>query len=889
MRIKGLFLFSFLLTAAIVPAFAQYQGGDNDGSSVAASCVTTLDGVSQFSVGTFDGPPTFCANSNEGYTINLNNPPADMQLVWSVPSDATIINGQGTSQINVAFGTSSGTVSVTVITFCGSQTFNIAVSPGTCAMYAGDIDDGFSVGPSCVTTLDGGSLINVNNVVGSANFCQNATESYSIQVDNPPANTYYNWTVPSDAVVSQGQGTNTIIVTFGVTNGNVSVDVITDCSVTTKSMPVTSQNCLFYAGGNNDGFSVGPSCATDLNGGPVYSVTGISGSTQFCFNGNESYTAVTVNAPANTYYNWSVPSDATILSGQGTNQILVQFGVASGNVSVDIITDCSTITPTAVAVTGSSCLFYAGGNNDGFSLIQSCATTLNGAGVLIPGPIIGSTDFCNFATESYSLNVQGANIETTYVWSVPTGASIVSGQGTTSILVSFSNQSGNVSVVVSNPCQIINVSLPVTANSCVFFTGGNNDGFSVTPICTSNLDGGPVFSTGPIVGPSASCNFSTEAYSISVTNASASTTYNWTVPSGATVLSGQGTTSILVGFSNNSGNVSITITNECGATVVSQAVSIANCIFYSGGNNDGFSTTSLSCVSDLNGTNFVPGAITGSPTFCPFSTEAYTISAPGATSLTWTVPATASIVSGQGTNQILVSFGNTAGTVSVQVVDFCNTTNVNLPVSPASCTFYTGGNNDGFSVTTISNFALPIALVSFDASVRNGMVYLNWETSSEHDNDFFLVERSHDGKTFESLLKVDGAGTSAQALKYQAVDSNPYHGTSYYRLSQTDYDGSTAYYRVIAVKIETFAEVTKLYPNPVNKDDQIHIDYFAEEDGQIKISVVDPAGVGSDSNMIDVKAGVNLFTFTPHFKSAGVHVIIIRSKDKAQALRLVVL
>src|SRR5206468_2233859 len=110
-----------------------------------------------------------------------------------------------------------------------------------------DIDDGFSVGPSCSTTLNGGALINVNNIVGTSNFCANATESFSIQVDNAPANTYYNWTVPADAVVSQGQGTNTVIVTFGVTDGTVSVDVITDCSVTNKSMPVTQQNCLFYA------------------------------------------------------------------------------------------------------------------------------------------------------------------------------------------------------------------------------------------------------------------------------------------------------------------------------------------------------------------------------------------------------------------------------------------------------------------------------------------------------------------------------------------------------------------------------------------------------------------------------------------------------------------
>jgi hypothetical protein len=889
-KLRCLLLFSILLTIAVVPAFAQYGGGDNDGSSVAAaSCVTTLDGVDQFSFGTLTGSTTFCSNSNEGYTINLNNAPADTQFYWSVPSDATIVSSTNSQSISVLFGTSAGTVSVTVVTPCTSQTFNLAVAPGTCAMYAGDIDDGFSVGPSCSTTLDGGSLININSLVGSANFCQGGTESYSVQVDNAPQNIYYNWTVPSDAVVSQGLGTNTIIVTFGVANGNVSVDVITDCSVTNRTMAVTSQSCLFYAGGNNDGFSVGPSCATDLNGAPVFSVTGITGSAGFCFGGNESYTAVTVNPPANTYYNWTVPSDATIVSGQGTATILVQFGVTDGNISVDIITDCATVTPAAFAVTGSSCLFYAGGNNDGFSMGQACATKLDGTSVLNTGPIIGSTTFCSFSTESYTLNIQGANVETTYVWSVPAGASIISGQGTPTILVSFANNSGNVSVDVANPCQTVNLTLPVTGNSCIFYAGGDNDGFSVTPLCASNLNGGPTFTSGAVAGATTSCNFSTETYSIPVSGATSSTTYTWSVPAGAAVLSGQGTTSIFVSFGNTSGNVSVSISNDCGTQVTSLPVAIGNCIFYSGGNNDGFSTTSLTCVSDLDGTSFIPGAIVGSATFCQFATESYSISAPGATSLTWSVPGDATIISGQGTQQILVSFGNTNGTVSVQVIDPCNTTTVNLPVTVSSCVFYAGGNNDGFSVTTITNSPLPIALVSFDASARNGIVYLKWETSSEHDNDFFLVERSRDGKNFESLLKVDGAGTSVQALTYQATDTNPYHGTSYYRLSQTDFDGSISYYRVILVKIENFAEITKLYPNPVNKDDEIHIDYFAEEDGQIKISVVDPAGVGSNSRMIDVKAGVNLFNFTPHFQGAGVYVIIIRSKEKAQALRLVVL
>lgn len=1004
MRFKGLLVFGFLLTLAVAPAFAQFEGGDSDGSSVAAVCVSTLDGVDQFSFGTLTGATAFCDFSTEAYTIDLINPPQDIQFYWTVPPGATIISGANSPTINVAFDNTPGTISVTVVTACTSATFNLPVTNGSCFMYQGGDNDGFNEGNACSTTLDGAPLINVAAaMVGSPDFCEGATESYSIQVDNAPANTYYNWTVPAGSVVSSGQGTNVVIITFGPSNGNVSVDVITDCSTVTRTMAVSSMNCAFFAGGDNDGFSEGNSCSTDLNGGPLFSVTGITGSSTFCEFGTEGFAAVTVNAPANTYYDWSVPADATIITGQGTPNITVQFGNTAGVVSVNVITDCAVVTPTAFAVVPTSCTFFAGGDNDGFSNTLRCATKLDGTDALVAGPIVGSTTFCDFATESYTLTVQGVNPETTFTWTVPAGATIVSGQGTTTILVAFSNNGGNVSVDVTNACQTISVSLPVTTTNCIFYAGGDNDGFSAQQQCAMTLDGGDVFIPGPIVGSASSCEFSTETYSIIVAGALANTAYVWSVPPGASIISGQGTTSILVAFGNTSGNVAVSVSNECTTKNVTLPVAVANCIFYSGGDNDGFSVVQQ-CASNLNGGSvFAPGPIVGSSSSCEFATETYSITVAGALANTvyaWTVPAGATIVSGQGTNTILVAFGNTSGNVSVTVsnecesqniflpvtvancifyaggdndgfsqtrmcmatlnggaafiagpitgpVSFCNfssdsysvtvansnastvytwsvppgasivsgqgtstilvsfgstggnidvtisndcsSTNATLAVTGSSCIFYAGGNNDGFSVTTVSNIPLPIALVSFDAEVVNGMVNLTWETSSEFENDFFMVERSHDGKTFETLTKVDGAGTSDRPLKYHVRDANPYHGTSYYRLSQTDYDGTIAYFKVVIVKIETFAEVTKLYPNPVDKDDLLHVDYFAEEDGLVKISIIDPHGISSDSQMVPVKSGVNLFEFTPHFKSVGVHVIIIRAREKATALRLVVL
>jgi len=890
---KGLLLFSFLLTIAVSPAFAQYTGDDNDGSSVAAICVNTLDGVDQFSFGTLTGSSTFCDFSTEGYSIGINNPPQDIQYIWSIPSDATILSGNGTPNVTVAFGNTSGTVSVTVITPCVSQTFNMAVANGACSMYQGDTGDGFSQMALCTTTLDGAPLVSIApSIVGSTNFCEGSTEGYSLQVDNAPADIYYSWSGPPGSVIQNGQGTGTAVIFFGSAPGNVTVDVITFCGTTTRSFAVTPMNCTMYAGGDNDGFSKSPSCSITLDGASQFSVVGIQGSSTFCEFGTEGYTVATINAPADTYYNWTVPADATIVTGQGTANITVLFGNTSGTVSVDLVTDCSTQSPAPFAVTSTVCSFYAGGDNDGFSSALNCASKLDGTNALIVSPITGSTTFCDFATESYTIPIQGASPETSFTWTVPAGASIVSGQGTTTVLIAFSNTGGNVSVDVTNLCGTVSKTLAVSTTNCQFYAGGNNDGFSMTPSCVQDLDGGDAFIPGPIVGSSSSCEFATETYSITVANAPINTTYVWSVPTGASIISGQGTTSVLVAFSNTSGNVSVQVSNDCTTKTVNLPITVASCIFYAGGNNDGFSMTPI-CTQNLDGGSaFIPGAIAGSSSFCSFSSESYSITVAGATATTaylWSVPSGASIVSGQGTTTILVSFGNTSGNIAVAVSNECQTINVTLPVTGGSCVFYAGGNNDGFSVTTVSNIPLPVALVSFNAEVENNVVKLTWETSSEFENDFFLVERSKDGKTFERLTKVDGSGTTTTAMKYQATDPDPYHGTSYYRLSQTDYDGSMEYFRVISVKIETFYEVTRLYPNPVSKDAVLHVDYFAEEDGPVKISVIDPAGRSSEGQMVNAKQGVNLFEFAPHFQSSGVHVIIIRSRDKATALRLVVL
>lgn len=124
------------------------------------------------------------------------------------------------------------------------------------------------------------------------------------------------------------------------------------------------------------------------------------------------------------------------------------------------------------------------------------------------------------------------------------------------------------------------------------------------------------------------------------------------------------------------------------------------------------------------------------------------------------------------------------------------------------------GYIDNLSLTTISA-VLPIELLSFEVKAIGNKVQLNWQTASEIDNDYFEVERSLDTKNWETILKKDGVGNSSSIVNYLAIDENPYSGTSYYRLKQTDFDGQYEYFDIKSIHLtRNFKGRSKVYPNP---------------------------------------------------------------------------
>jgi alpha-tubulin suppressor-like RCC1 family protein len=131
----------------------------------------------------------------------------------------------------------------------------------------------------------------------------------------------------------------------------------------------------------------------------------------------------------------------------------------------------------------------------------------------------------------------------------------------------------------------------------------------------------------------------------------------------------------------------------------------------------------------------------------------------------------------------------------------------------------TAGNcRDTSNVATTSViYSLPVELISFEATLKKqNQVNLNWKTSSELNNSHFTINKSRDGKSFTPLTTVASKGDGGI---YLAVDQNPFSGTTYYQLSQTDKDGKTEELGIKAVNF-SLANTQKvvIYPNPTQNE-----------------------------------------------------------------------
>lgn len=118
------------------------------------------------------------------------------------------------------------------------------------------------------------------------------------------------------------------------------------------------------------------------------------------------------------------------------------------------------------------------------------------------------------------------------------------------------------------------------------------------------------------------------------------------------------------------------------------------------------------------------------------------------------------------------------------------------------------------SIQNTSN-VLPVQLTHFSLNCTNSQIDFNWSSASEKNNRYFSLEASADQRNWVVLAQIKGAGNSSTLKNYAFAYTNPNAAYTYFRLKQTDTDGSFTYSETLGTCTSEEALLPNaLYPNP---------------------------------------------------------------------------
>lgn len=190
-------------------------------------------------------------------------------------------------------------------------------------------------------------------------------------------------------------------------------------------------------------------------------------------------------------------------------------------------------------------------------------------------------------------------------------------------------------------------------------------------------------------------------------------------------------------------------------------------------------------------------------------------------------------------------------------------------------------NNVRFTLGSINvvQTPLPIELVDFTAlPLDENSIQLEWQTVSELNNDYFTIERSQDGITWETVKQLNGAGNSTTLRNYTLIDDNPYLGLSYYRLHQTDFDGKKTIFKTLVVNLSSTYfpnEEISIYPNPTKsnitiqaKSNELVYLRVYNSMGQDVSELIFISNLGEERRLLDLSNLANgMYTIQLNFKT----------------------
>jgi gliding motility-associated-like protein len=504
-------------------------------------------GTSTVSVTVINFPQSVTASASPnpacaGNTVNLTaNATGATSFTWSGPNSFSA-NTQNASVPNIQTN-GAGTYTLSAINSCGTitATTTVIVNEAPTAVTATA-----SPNPAC----DGGTVNLSGSATGATSYSWTGPNSFSSSQLNETINNFQQanvgtYTLNATNSCGSTQGTVAVTIASGPTNLTASANLTNICAASSLSLTSNSPNATFYSWTGPNGF-------TSNIQNPTIPVITVADS--------GTYTVTAINACGNATASVTVDVDTTIENvdaGALPNDTICVGETINLNVSGTNVNSWSWAGPNNyTSQQQNNSIPNATAANSGNYIVtasNACGNVKDTITVLVntvptsPVTITGTTFTCG-GTEPYSINA--VSNATGYTWSLLSGGTVTTGQGTPDIAVLWNGASGNytLSVTAENICGI---SQPATITVTIL---------PETPATPVNISGNVSVCPG------------IEPYTIS--NVQNATSYTWSISGGGTIASGQNTTSVNINWTTaGTYAVSVTASNSCG-TSTAQTISV---------------------------------------------------------------------------------------------------------------------------------------------------------------------------------------------------------------------------------------------------------------------------------------------------------------------------
>ncbi len=196
------------------------------------------------------------------------------------------------------------------------------------------------------------------------------------------------------------------------------------------------------------------------------------------------------------------------------------------------------------------------------------------------------------------------------------------------------------------------------------------------------------------------------------------------------------------------------------------------------------------------------------------------------------------------------------------------------------------GGSSSYTLNIATVITTPVTLTTLTAKPTEAKeVILNWQTATETNSSHFIIERSTDGKEFNSIGKVTAIGSGSNA--YHFTDSKPIMGkVVYYRLKMMDKDGSYEYSKAVSVSLTTtHAQLITISPNPAKDKVRITIQINKPENGVLQI--INTAGKVVKQQKVSLREGTNQINLPINSLAKGNYIVSLKTESNQYQERLI--